>query len=205
MSYPLTTRLNVMHDWMPYAFLDDVFTPEELNKVIQYCDKLQLGDARVGGTAQDANGEFSSSRKSKVSFFQINDTNAWIFNRLQGAATYLNNECFRYDLVGFDTVQYTEYRDSNDLYDFHVDCWMGQNVPADHVFPRKLSCSLVLSGPEEYSGGQFEVMHSSQPTEIQQRKGRLIAFPSYMLHRVKPVFKGTRKSLVVWIKGPMFR
>jgi PKHD-type hydroxylase len=117
----------------------------------------------------------------------------------------MNNEFFRFDLTGFDYVQYTEYRDSSDLYNFHVDCWMGQNTPHEHSFPRKLSCSLVLSDRSEFRGGEFEVMYSSTPQEIEQVKGRLIVFPSYMLHRVKAVTAGTRKSMVFWIVGPKFR
>ena len=53
--------------------------------------------------------------------------------------------------------------------------------------------------------GVLGVMYSKQPEEVKQRKNRLIAFPSYMLHRVKPVVKGTRKSLVFWIIGPKFK
>ena len=33
----------------------------------------------------------------------------------------------------------------------------------------------------------------------------VLLFPSYLLHRVKPVTKGTRRSLVLWISGPKFK
>lgn len=201
MSYPLTTRVHsIKKDMLPYTFIDDVFTSEELNDVIKYCNTLNLGDATIGAGRIAPN-----YRKSKVNQFKVNNENDWIFDRLQTAATYVNNEFFRFDLIGFDKIQYTEYRDQNDLYDFHVDCWIGSDTPADHTFPRKLSCSLILSDTNEYEGGQFEVMYSKQPEEVKQRKNRLIAFPSYMLHRVKPVVKGTRKSLVFWIIGPKFK
>jgi PKHD-type hydroxylase len=82
---------------------------------------------------------------------------------------------------------------------------MGANTPNDHIFPRKLSFSLVLSDNSEYDGGTFEVMYSKKPEQLQQKKGRLLVFPSYMLHRVNPVTRGTRKSLVFWVVGPKFR
>lgn len=201
MSYPLTTRVHsIKKDVLAYTHLDDVFTSQELQSVINYCDSLQLQDATVGaGTLAP------HYRKSKVNQFKVNKQNEWIFDRLQTAATYINNEFFRFDLIGFDQIQYTEYRNDNDLYDFHVDCYTGPNVPNDHAYPRKLSFSLVLSDNTEYKGGQFDVMYSKQPETVQQKKGRLLAFPSYMLHRVNPVTEGTRKSLVFWVIGPKFR
>jgi len=36
-------------------------------------------------------------------------------------------------------------------------------------------------------------------------RGALIAFPSYVLHRVTPIESGTAKSLVIWVNGPQFR
>ena len=56
---------------------------------------------------------------------------------------------------------------------------------------RKLSVSVQLSRPEEYEGGdlQFMVVGGYEPvTAI----GSAITFPSYLLHRVTPVTKGTR-------------
>jgi PKHD-type hydroxylase len=201
MSYPLTTRVHsIKKDMLAYTFLDDVFTEQEMQDVIKYCNNLPLEDATIG------EGNLAPNyRKSKVCQFKVHNTNEWIFDRLQTAATFLNNEFFRFDLIGFDKIQYTEYRDDNNLYDFHVDCWMGDNTPADHVFPRKLSFSLCLSKVTEYDGGKFEVMYSKQPEQVTQKYGRLIAFPSYMLHRVTPVTQGIRKSLVFWVIGPKFR
>jgi PKHD-type hydroxylase len=201
MSYPLTTRVHSLKkDMLPYTSLDEVFGEQEMREVIRYCDSLQLEDATIG------EGDIRPTyRKSKVCQFEVNNTNEWIFDRLQIAATFINNEFFRFDLIGFNKIQYTEYRDDNDLYDFHVDCWMGKNTPVNHIFPRKLSFSLCLTENIEYDGGQLEVMYSKKPEKLQQKYGRLIAFPSYMLHRVTPVTRGIRKSLVFWVMGPKFK
>jgi PKHD-type hydroxylase len=68
---------------------------------------------------------------------------------------------------------------------------------------------MVLSDPSEYEGGQFQ-MQTGSPEEdklmtVEQLKGRVIGFPSFLLHRVTPVTKGTRKSLVIWVEGPKFK
>jgi len=36
-------------------------------------------------------------------------------------------------------------------------------------------------------------------------RGMIVAFPSYVLHRVTPCTKGTRKAVVAWTTGPQFR
>ncbi len=36
-------------------------------------------------------------------------------------------------------------------------------------------------------------------------KGRMIFFPSFLIHRVAPVTQGIRRSLVIWVTGPKFR
>ena len=45
----------------------------------------------------------------------------------------------------------------------------------------------------------------SGPYRAHKARGTLVAFPSYVMHRVTPVTSGTRKSLVAWVAGPKFR
>ena len=43
------------------------------------------------------------------------------------------------------------------------------------------------------------------PRESLRKKGTVLVFPSFMRHKVEPVTKGIRKSLVAWIEGPHWR
>jgi len=70
---------------------------------------------------------------------------------------------------------------------------------------RKLSLSVQLSDPAQYEGCDLE-FHGGNRTETAPRdRGAVIAFPSYVLHRVTPCTKGTRKALVAWTTGPQFK
>ena len=40
---------------------------------------------------------------------------------------------------------------------------------------------------------------------IIREKGRVLIFPSFLPHKVTPVTKGVRKSLVTWMEGPAWR
>jgi PKHD-type hydroxylase len=70
---------------------------------------------------------------------------------------------------------------------------------------RKLSFSVMLTDPEEYEGGELLLKIDSFPITPPNKKGTVIFFPSYVLHEVTPVTKGTRKTLVGWVLGPKFR
>jgi predicted 2-oxoglutarate/Fe(II)-dependent dioxygenase YbiX len=61
------------------------------------------------------------------------------------------------------------------------------------------------SRPEDYEGGDLELMYGNQPQTMDKARGAFIAFPSFLLHRVTPVTRGTRWSLVAWILGPRWR
>jgi PKHD-type hydroxylase len=65
---------------------------------------------------------------------------------------------------------------------------------------------MLLSDPSDFEGGEFQVKTTNDDVQtLDYVKGRAWFFPSYTLHRVAPVTKGVRRSLVLWIGGPPFR
>ena len=72
--------------------------------------------------------------------------------------------------------------------------------------PRKLSMVLMLSDTSEFEGGELLLKSDSdEHKSLSMAKGRAWFFPSYMLHKVTPVTKGVRKTLVLWVGGPEFK
>ena len=80
---------------------------------------------------------------------------------------------------------------------------------------RKLSVTLTLSEPDQYTGGNLEFdegefgrsTKTNRYTELTQIRpqGSIVVFPSYQWHQIKEVKSGIRKSLVLWSCGPPFR
>ena len=71
--------------------------------------------------------------------------------------------------------------------------------------------TLSLSNPNDYEGGNLEFdfrdnEEGSQPRVCKEirKKGSIIVFPSFVWHRVTPVTKGLRHSLVCWNIGKPF-
>ena len=125
--------------------------------------------------------------------------NQWLYARIWEAANEFNRRFFCVDIQGMEDIQLARY-DSSELgfYDWHPDF-------SEFAPHRKISLTVQLSRPEEYEGGDLEFLFSGQPFKSERAKGTFIAFPSFALHRVTPVTRGTRWSLVAWISGPRWR
>jgi PKHD-type hydroxylase len=190
-----------------YAYFNDVFTKDELKKIIEISSEISL----VKGGVNDGS---SGPRVSKINHQYLNESNKWIFDRLNQLIMHCNWEFFNYDLTGYEFYQYAEY-DAKDAghYDYHVDImFKGNNLQGNVIGfeTRKLSMSLLLNEPGvDFEGGEFYVKISGGdgdvPPEIEFKSGTAILFPSWLMHRVAPVTKGIRKSLTVWVTGPKFR
>jgi len=111
-----------------------------------------------------------------------------------------NREFFGFDVYNVGDIQYTEYHASEgDKYDWHIDTFWQDPKP----FTRKLSMTIQLSDPSEYTGGEFQ-MQDVEYTGSSEL-GAVTIFPSYLNHRVTPLETGVRKSLVAWFEGPTFK
>jgi PKHD-type hydroxylase len=197
-----------------YTYWDDAFNPEELDKLVDYCDKFELQKGMTLGNLNkkleddeiDNREPIPEVRKSDIKFLTPNEQNMWIFERINGVIEILNDRFYNMDLYGYDSMQYTEYNsEEKGHYGFHMDSAIGgANAIGD---TRKLSLSMFLNDPSEYKGGKFQFNEGTEKNavDVPQIRGRMILFPSFMIHRVTPVTKGVRKSLVVWVLGPKFR
>ncbi len=187
----------------PFCFWKDTFSDVELQKLEEIFKKSLLVDSMISGSNSGSVNE--SIRKSKVSFHNLNEENNWIFERLNYVIDNLNSRFYNFDINGYNDLQYSEYHSSESgKYDWHMDTYIGL-MPETEFETRKLS--LVMWINDDYEGGDFELIHTSlkEPYTIPKEKGKLILFPSFLFHRVTPVTKGVRKSLVTWILGPKFK
>ena len=188
-AWPL--RLDHVSNW---AWKEQLFTSSELDAIINIGNAVDLDKAQVFGQIQS-----DDLRNSKVRFLFPNSYTNWIFGRLTQALVEINEQFFQFDLSGFEQgLQFTKYSAPCEHYHWHID--------RGHLTPtRKLSVSVQLNDPNEYEGGELELKFGHENETIEQKKAMAVFFPSYTLHRVKPVTQGTRYSLVAWISGPPFK
>jgi len=160
-------------------------------------------------------GEGSGQTKKEVRDSQISWLNAkWIWDWILDPVRRANESIFKYNLHDVEAAQFTKYS-AGQFYGWHVDINEDEpnNINNNHC--RKLSIIIPLSDPSEYEGGDIEFRSSRCSPDGQyappliskdefKEKGTLLVFPSIVWHRVKPVTKGTRYSLVAWWGGPFF-
>lgn len=179
----------------PFAYAE-TFTPAQCETIIRIGKNAILEKAIIGGVIGSKCDE--TCRKSRTSWLSPTDGNEWIFQKLTDTSIFLNNRFFKFDLLGFaEGIQFTEYESPGGKYDPHVDCMYNGEI-------RKLSISVQLSDENDYEGGDV-ICNYGNEIVMPRTQGTALAFPSYALHGVKPVTKGTRYSLVAWITGPSFK
>jgi PKHD-type hydroxylase len=181
----------------PFTIWNGAFTAKELDAIVAYGDALREAEATVMDSAKvDQN---SSIRITRISWIKQSQETLWLFQKLVGATSSINQQAYCFDLSGLEDLQYTVYHaGEGGRYDWHVD--HGRSPRR-----RKLSLSLQLSAPTDYEGCELQIYASSRIDTAPKTRGTLIAFPSYVLHRVTPITAGIRKSLVMWCSGPRFR
>jgi PKHD-type hydroxylase len=200
MIYPIPPRNVPGKDHL--AYWEGFLTPEDINLLLAQPEWLNLQAGCVGGSGggSDVN---ASIRDSQISWLGAKPELAHIWEKLSIAVAEVNRRFFHFDLTGFhEPMQlglYTEEKQGH--YDWHTDA-----SPNDNHVPRKLSMAMLLSDPSEFEGGEFQVKTCNDVAQtLECQRGRAWFLPAYTLHRVAPVTKGARRSLVIWVGGPPFK
>jgi PKHD-type hydroxylase len=187
-------------DVQNYYWFKNGFDENAINQIFKDVSSLPFIDAGTG----DNSVQNKSIRSSNIKWVAQEDKWEWVYAKLMGMALEANKNLWQFDLHSvLDNIQYTEYNAKDDgHYEWH------QDFGAGWLSKRKVSITVQLSDPEEYEGGDLEYWKGGPLENIEKAprgKGVVFIFPSYMMHRVTPVTRGTRKSLVLWVGGSSFK
>lgn len=206
------------------------FSSQKIQRITNLCTREEMEDATTYGN-EEVTDDILKIRKTKVTFtddrelYSIVDP---IVNEINQALEWNYNitciEPIQY------TVYYGDGEKGH--YHWHTDTIVNDSFLEDQSnnlmsgTTRKISMVIQLSDHRDYEGGEFELLSATtDPPEDQQeleyklnnigylefepvplkefyRQGDVIIMPSYVYHRVKPVIKGIRRSLVCWFRGP---
>jgi PKHD-type hydroxylase len=206
-----------------YWYFKSAVPPKICDDIIKYGLAHSESLARTGGygdreLTKDEIKDMKRKRNSDLVW--LNDP--WIYKELHPYIHQANKAAgWNFEWDRSEACQFTKYK-LNQYYDWHQDSW---DKPYDRKDPnnpehgkiRKLSMTCQLTDGSEYQGGELEFdfrnyephmrdesKHRVQCKEILS-KGSIIVFPSFVWHRVKPVTKGIRYSLVMWNLGYPFK
>jgi PKHD-type hydroxylase len=155
--------------------------------------------------------KIEKNRKSNIVWLNEN----WIYKEIHPFIEEANKRAeWNFHWNYSEACQFTKYS-KGQFYDWHQDCFNEPyNNPSNlnvHNKIRKLSVTCSLNDSTEYKGGELQfaipdkLKHKIIPCKEILPKGSIVVFPSFVTHRVTPVTKGTRYSLVIWNVGDKFK
>ncbi len=178
-----------------YYWFENGFTTQEIDTIVNGSLDYEFQKAIIMDE-----GNTDKFRKSNIKWLPFDSKWEWVIDKIMSQVTEANKTIWNFDLKSIiDNIQYTEYEGNGGHYDWHLDIGPGS------ISHRKISITIQLSDPEEYVGGDLQIMTGSEYTTVPRGKGTVVIFPSFLLHRVVPLTSGNRKSLVLWVGGDHYK
>ena len=194
--------MNKEPNWKSYIVktAQPILTSQQCDEII----RIGQSEPKIEATTGTDNKSIKVNnkyRQSTISWFPFAKAKT-IYQDIKSCIEVINNNHF-----GFNTLevteegQYAEYSEGG-FYNWHID----SNIRMTAMPPvRKISMTLLLNDPKDFEGGGLEIFSGesldSTFNKINLQKGEAVFFASFLLHRVVPVIKGNRKSLVMWFGG----
>ena len=190
-----------MPRWQSYiaTTTKPMFTPEQCRDIINAGHSCKPEQAKVGGGKSGK--QDTKKRVTTISWIPFNKM-PQMYKVIENQISIVNLNHMMFDNVRLtEPAQFTEYPKGG-FYDWHMDLnAFGQT--GEHPI-RKISMTCLLSDPSEFKGGDLAFEdHGNNKVKLQQ--GQAVFFASFMRHRVEPVKKGIRRSLVMWFGGTPFK
>ena len=210
-----------------YWYFQSALSHKLCDDILKYGKQHQSQLALTGGAEKTIKekGKLSDTdikniqKKRKSDVVWLDDR--WIYKEIHPYIHMANRNAgwnFQWDYS--ESCQFTKYG-VGQYYGWHCDSWDGPYEKPDYLNShgkiRKLSVTISLTEPNEYEGGNLEFDMRNQKDWEQDKtkairicneirpRGSIVVFPSFVWHRVAPVTKGTRYSLVIWNLGWPFK
>ena len=175
-----------------------LFTPDQCKQIIE-CGRRQKPQKAQVGMGKPGGGLDTKKRVTTISWIPFKEMPE-MYDELNVFIQKANRNHFGFsDIRITENAQFTEYPEGG-FYDWHMDT----DVNMTHEPPvRKISMTLLLSPETQFEGGDLELMAKEKRAPLKQ--GYAIIFASFLNHRVAPVTRGVRQSLVMWFGGTPFK
>ena len=189
-----------MPRWSSYmaTTTEPLFSPEQCQNIIDAGHAEKPQTAQVGMN-KPGGGVDKKKRTTTISWIPF-DKLPQMYKKVEHQLSLVNLNHFGFENVQItEPAQFTEYPKGG-FYDWHMDC----DVNMTYEPPvRKISMTILLNHESQFEGGELELMAAGKKAKLTQ--GNAITFASFLNHRVAPVTRGVRQSLVVWFGGTPFR
>ena len=196
-----------------YYYFTNVFDDRFIKSVKDLAKKQKIIKGTISNDREKGDELIVKETTRDSDICLINDQ--WLYDLIEPYITEANKMAdWNFQVDYFEDIQFNKYK-KNQHYDWHIDNLANTYITAQNCNTngkyRKLSFSINLSDPKDFEGGEFYFEFLNSPNnniveckEIKQ-KGTIIIFPSFVKHKVAPITKGERNSLVGWVLGYPFK
>ena len=187
--------------WKSYCVTttNPLFSPQQCQMIIEAGRAQPKENASVGQAREKGGIVDTKTRTSHISWIPFKKMPE-MYKDIEKIMMATNGNHFGFEGMKItELAQYTEYPKGG-FYDWHVDNY-DNCLHAPPVRKRSMTC--LLSPDNEFEGGDLELIKEGQAVKLKQ--GQAAFFASFIRHRVAPVTKGIRRSLVMWFGGPPLR
>ena len=176
-----------------------LFTPDQCQQIIDAGRRQKPQKAQVGMGRKPEGGLDTKKRVTTIGWIPFKEMQP-MYDQINEFIQKANRNHFGFENVQItEQAQFTEYPEGG-FYDWHMDT----DVNMTHEPPvRKISMTVLLSPENQFEGGDLELMAPGKRVKLKQ--GHAIIFASFLNHRVAPVTRGVRQSLVMWFGGEPFK
>ena len=168
----------------------------QCQKLMRYLETGQPAESELAGNYDDnvLNKEVRDNKEVIINNEKLN-------NKLKMVFELSNHSIYNYDIQEMEKVKILRYENGG-KYKWHTDCG------AKETSTRKLTAVIQLSDETKYEGGDLEFGITDNSGEnnytAPRTRGSIIIFPAFLSHRVTPIIKGRRYSLITWMNGDCF-
>ena len=168
-------------------------TQEDVKKFLAITKKVKPKKGKIFKSKK----KVSNKDYRDVDVYYIEAEEEELYKILQSVAIKVN-EYFKYQIDGIEKAQVMKYTAPSNGYHWHID------IGAEGIsVNRKIGVSILLN--EDYEGGELSFRTGEETRTVKPDTGEVVAFSSFISHKVNPITKGDRLVLVVWFTGPVFR
>ena len=190
-------------NWNTFYYFKNVFNDQMITELTNMVNSNYTFSKGRTGTAELGNDTDSYKTNNRdIAYINPDTHSQWLYSLLFPMALEANENAFHFDIdIVTDPIHYVIYPEDGGHLDWHMD------VGAFGVNKRKLAMTVQLSDSSDYEGGDFEIWMGGKDgfVTVPREKGDVVIFPSFLMHRVKPITRGERRCLVFWTGGRPFR
>ena len=174
--------------------IPDILTPQDVAEFRQILDSADWQDGRATAGAQSA--EIKRNQQIPLNSPILPDLQRRLIQKLTAHPVWISAALPAHILP----PMFNRYT-GGETFGTHVDNAIRVIPGEGRQIRTDVSCTLFLSDPDDYDGGELIVEGHYGAQSVKLPAGSAVVYPSTSLHQVTPVTRGARVASFFWVQS----